>query len=165
MDKYRKEAEVGGGELPSVPDGTHDAIIQEVTEPREIPDIFSPGKTKINFVVKWKLTSNLPEGTVLWQHVTLPGAYLNDGYLSEKSKLYDLMEGLGFDLSGRFRVDPPSWHGMEARVMVKNFPNVDGEPRPRITAVKPKRQQRRQPLGSSPSRGRARAADAEAPWD
>ena len=165
-DQYTKQAEVSsGGEFPEVADDLYDAIIQDVTEPREGADAFNPGKVKIDFIVKWELTGdNAPPETVLWQYVTLPEAYLNDGYLSEKSNLYKVMDALGFDMTGRFTVDPPAWQGLEARVMVENKPNQQGELRPRITGVKPKRQAKapRQP-GAAGARPARRQADAE--WD
>ena len=165
-DQYIKEAEVGGGgEFPEVADDLYDAIIQDVTEPREGPNTYKPGETKLDFIVKWELLgADVPEGAVIWQNITLPQEYLNSGFLSEKSRLYQAMDALGFDMKGRFTVDPPSWQGLEARVMVENKPNQQGELRPRITGVKPKRQAKapRQPVaaGARPAR---RQADAE--WD
>lgn len=170
-DQYTKQAEVGGGgEFPEVSDDLYDAIIQDVTEPRTGPDPFNLGKEKIDFIVKWELTSgDVAEGTTLWQYVTLPEAYLSDGYLNEKSNLYKLMEALGFDLGGRFKVDPPSWQGLTARVMVENKPDKQGELRPRITGVKAARTKKapaREPVaaGARPAARKRPTDDAEA-WD
>ena len=161
-DSYTKDAEksTGGGDFPDVPDDLYDAMVQDVTDPRTGPDLFNPGKEKTDFIVKWELTSGgVPDGTTLWQYVTLPEQYLENGYLSDKSNLYKVMDALGFDLEGRFTVNPPEWQGMPARVMVENKPNKDGELRPKITAVKPARktkiaaQEKRQPVGASAGRG------------
>ena len=161
-DSYTKDAEksTGGGDFPEAPDDLYDAMVQDVTEPRTGPDLFNPGKEKTDFIVKWELTSGgVPDGTTLWQYVTLPEQYLENGYLSDKSNLYKVMDALGFDLEGRFTVNPPEWQGMPARVMVENKPNKDGELRPKITAVKPARktkiaaQEKRQPVGASAGRG------------
>lgn len=139
---YTREAEVGGnGEWPEVPDDLYDARISEISEPRTGPDQFNPGKERTDFYITWELLSGDAEGVFLRQYVTLPEGFIRDGYLSEKSNLYRIMSALGFDMEGRFTVDPPSWVGKRARVMVENRPNKDGDLRPRITDVKPSRRQ------------------------
>lgn len=136
---YIKDAEVSKGfEMPTVPDDLYDAQIQEVSDPpTENP--YKPGE--MEFFISWELLSDaVPEGTTLRQYVSIPPQYVQNGYLNEKSNLHKLMEALGFDMSGRFRVDPTSWQGERARVMVENKPNKDGtELRPKITKVKPAR--------------------------
>lgn len=175
-DSYTRDAEIGsgGGDFPVVEDGLFEAIIQDITEPRDGTDY--NGDPCKKFVIKWEITSeDVAPDTVLWQYVTLPPKYLQEGVLSEKSNLYKVMTALGFDLAGRFRVDPPSWQGMEARVLVENFPVLDdmGKPKvgedgkkltkPRITAVKAPRKSpvkasptpKREPVGAAAKRGGA----------
>lgn len=142
-DQYTNDkAEVGGqGEWPAVPDDLYDAIVKDVSEPEEQADIFNPGKTRTQFYLTWELAGgDVPEGTTLRQYLSLPESYLSDGYVNEKSNLYKTMEALGYDMGGKFKVDPPSWQGERARVMVENKVGANGgDPRPRITAVKPAR--------------------------
>lgn len=151
---YTKEAEVGGsGEWPEVADDLYDARVMDVSDPKTGPDTFNPGKEKTDFYITWELLSGEAEGVTLRQYITLPEGFLGDGYLSEKSNLFKVMDALGFDLNGRFTVDPPTWIDMRARVMVENKPNKDGELRPRITSVKPARRtaaakQKREPVGA-----------------
>lgn len=141
--RFTREAERGTGFTPAdVPDDLYEARIIEVGEPQDVQDIFAkePGKMKTQFYIQWEIKSDdLEEGTSLRQYMTLPDAYLNSGYLNEKSNLFHLMDALGFDMAARFKVDPPSWVGKRARVMVENKPNKEGEFRPRITDVKPLR--------------------------
>lgn len=124
-DGYTRDAEIGsGGDFPVVEDGLFEAQIQDITEPRDGTDF--NGQPCKKFVIKWEIVSeDVAPDTVLWQYVTLPPKYLEEGVLSEKSNLHKVMTALGFDLSGRFRVNPPSWQGMEARVLVENFPVTD----------------------------------------
>jgi len=137
-----------GGDYPEVPDDLYDAMVQDVSDPETRPDPFNEGKEKTDFFVTWEITSgDVKPGTTLRQYVTLPEQFMAEGFLNEKSNLYKLMEALGFDLTGKFKVAPPTWQGMEARVMVENRANKMGESRPRITAVKPARKAK--PAGSA----------------
>ena len=147
-EQYTKTAEAtSGGDWPEIPDDLYEATIIDVSEPETGADKFNPGKMRTQFHVVWELDSaDLPEGTTRWQYVALPEKYLEDGFLSEKSNLYQLMDALGFDLSGQFEVDPPSWIGMKARVMVENKIGDDGKPgAPRITDVKAPRAKKAAP--------------------
>ena len=162
-DNYAKDAEQGtGGEWPEISDDLYPAMIQDISEPATKADPFNAGKEKTDFYITWELYGDVPDGTTLRQWITIPEGYINDGYLSDKSNLFKLMEALGFDLSGKFRVDPPSWQGMEARVLVENKPNKDGDLRPRITDVKAPRRKaadkpaaKREPVGAAAKRGGA----------
>lgn len=161
-DNYTKDAEQGQGEWVDISDDLYAAMIKDIGEPETKPDTFNPGKERTQFHITWELSGDVPEGTTLRQWVTIPEGYINDGYLSEKSNLFKVMEALGFDLSGRFRVDPPSWQGLEARVLVENKPNKDGDLRPRITDVKAPRRKaadkpapKREPVGAAAKRGGA----------
>lgn len=157
--RFTREAERGTGFTPAdVPDDLYEARIIEIGEPTDVPDIFAkePGKMKTQFFIQWEIDSaDLEEGTSLRQYMTLPDAYLSSGFLNEKSNLFHLMEALGFDMTARFQVDPPSWVGKRARVMVENKPNKDGELRPRITDVKPLRKK----AGAVPSARSTRTDD------
>lgn len=158
-ENYEKTATVSaGGEIPNVPDDLYEAMVQDVSEPITRPDPFNAGKDKTDFYITWELTSgDVAAGTTLRQYVGLPEQYANEGYLSEKSNLYKVMEALGFDLNGKFRVAPSTWQGMEARVMVENRQTQNGETRPRITAVKPARKQK----AAAPAAKKKAATD----WD
>ena len=166
-DTYTKTAEVStGGDYPVIDDDLYSAMVQDVSEPTEEPNKFkakdSDPDMVTRFYISWELTSgDAPDGTTLRQYVTLPEAYLSDGYLNEKSNLHKVMTALGFDLSGRFKVDPPSWQGMEARVMVECPRDADGTQTgwPRITGVKPKRAAapaaaKREPVKAGAGRGK-----------
>lgn len=163
---YSKEAEVStGGDYPIIDDDLYDAVVQDVSEPAEEPNKFKAKDTDpdmvTRFYVSWELTSgDAPEGTTLRQYITLPPVYLEDGYLNEKSNLYKVMTALSIDMSGRFRVDPPSWQGAEARIMVECPRDADGLQTgwPRITGVKPKRA-KREPVGTGSRKRAAAAAD------
>lgn len=161
-DQYTKDAEVGtGGDIPLVPEDLYDAMVQDVTEPREST---YEGKAQQRFIVKWEITSgDVPEGTTLWQYITLPDGYLQDGILGEKSNLYKTMKALGIDMEGRFRVDPPSWQGMEARIMVETRVTAEGKERSVISSVKakPQRQQKRETVAAGATKDRSKADDWE----
>ena len=95
-DSYTRDAEIGsgGGDFPVVEDGLFEAIIQDITEPRDGTDY--NGDPCKKFVIKWEITSeDVAPDTVLWQYVTLPPKYLQEGVLSEKSNLYKVMTALG----------------------------------------------------------------------
>ena len=163
-DNYTKDAEKGtGGEWPEVPDDLYDAQVQDVSEPETGPDRFNPGKERTQFYVTFELLGDdLPENTTLRYYVTIPEGYINDGYLSDKSRLWKVMDAMGYDLGGRFRVDPREWQGERVRVMVENKPNEQGEMRPRITDVKAPRRKaadkpaaKREPVGAAAKRGGA----------
>jgi hypothetical protein len=135
---YAKTAEVGTSEWPMIPDDVYDAVIADVGEPETRPDHFNPDQEKTDFWLRWEFTSDeLPEGTWLRQYVALPQGFTSNGKLHKKSNLYSVMQTLGFDMEGKFEVDPPSWQGMTARVIVKNKENQDGEMRPKITGLMP----------------------------
>lgn len=153
-----RDAEVGGGgDIPNIPDDIYDAIIKDVSEPTT--SVYD-GKEREQFYITWELTSGDVVGESVRQYITLPEVYLNEGYLSEKSNLYKVMEALGFDLTGRFRVDPPSWQGMEARVDLEQERDRNGDPLrwPKVTKVKPKRQAKKQPVAAGAG-ARRRASD------
>lgn len=136
---FIKDAEKGTGFTPlDIPDDLYDAEIIEIGEPKDVPNPFKEGEMQIQFHIQWQLLGDdLPEDASLRQFVNIPDAYIHSGFLNEKSNLFKLMGALGFDMTGRFRVDPPSWVGRRARVMVENKENKEGELRPRISDVKP----------------------------
>lgn len=142
---WSREAEKGtGGEIPELDDDIYNAMIKDVSEPQTRPDPYNQGKDKTDFYITIEVEKADGEYVDMRYYVALPEAYINDGYLNEKSKLYKLMETLGYDLTGRFRVNPPEWIGQECRVLVENKPNKDGEMRPRITDLKPSRSRARE---------------------
>lgn len=136
---YSKEAEVGtGGDAPIVPDDLYDARVCFVSEPETKTDIFKDdGSTKTQFYIDYELLSDeVPESTTVRQYISLPPQYLENGVLGEKSTLYAVMEALGFDMDGRFKVEPHKWIDMRCRVMTEQ---KDGK-FAKVTAVKPARQ-------------------------
>ena len=152
-DSYSKtDLPVGtGGDWPDVPDDLYDAVVQDVSEPEERDDPFNPGKTQTQFYVSWELVSDdLPEGTVMRQYINIPAGVLSGAAINEKSHLYETMVGLGLIEADKPVVfHPPSWQGLEARVMVENKERKDGSgSRPRITGVKPKRSALKKRLGA-----------------
>lgn len=155
-DNYAKEAEKGtGGEWPEVPDDLYDAMVQDVSDPETGPDQFNAGKERTQFYITFELVSDeLPENTTLRYYVTIPEGYINDGYLSDKSRLYKVMDALGFDMGGRFTVDPRQWQGERVRVMVENKVSQNsttGEARPRITDVKAPRRKGERSAAAAPA--------------
>lgn len=140
--------------IPDIPDDLYDAEVLAVGEPTESPDNFNPGKTRTTFWLDWGiqvggLMSEAPgnfRDETIRQWITLPEAFLTDGFLSDKSRLFEVMEALGFDMEGTIHVDPREWVGLRARIMVENRPTQStGEMRPRVTAVKPARRQAQSP--------------------
>lgn len=146
-DNNAKEVEVGNGaEWPDVPDDLYEAVVQDVSEPETGPDRYNPGKERTTFYVNFELTSGeVPEGTILRYYIPITEGFSKYGLVSEKSKLYGVLEAFGYDLGGRLMVDPRDWQGRECRVMVENKENAEGEMRPRITQVKAVRQRRPAP--------------------
>lgn len=158
--KWEREAEVStGGDFPEIPDDLYDAMVKDVSIPETKADPFNEGKLRTDFFVTWELTSgDVPAGTTIRQYISLPDGYANDGYLSEKSKLFEVMQGLGFDMKGKFRVKPSTWQGMEARVMVESK-SKDGTPgRPRVTKVSQARK-KQQPQAAASRRNRPEWSD------
>lgn len=153
---YNKDAEVGqGGDAPEIPDDLYDARVSDVSEPETKPDSFNEGKNKTQFYVIWELLSDeLPESTTVRQYISLPPGYLENGVVGEKSTLYAVMTALGFDMAGRFRVEPEKWIDMRARVLTEQ---KDGK-FARVTEVKPSRQaaKKQQPVAAG-TRGALRS--------
>jgi len=144
-DDYYRDAEKGtGGSAPYVDPDVYDAMIKDVIEPRMHKNF--NGDDEPQFTVHWEITSgNVPEGTVIWQYISLPAKYLSEGILSEKSNLYKTMAALGFDVDGVFAVRPDEWNGMEARIMVEDKETQSGEKASKITKILPKRQRKSAP--------------------
>jgi hypothetical protein len=168
-DTYTKTAEVStGGDYPEVEDDLYDAVVQDISEPTEEPNKFKQKDGDPDFVtrfyISWELTSGDTPATIR-QYITLPPAYLSSGALNEKSTLHKVMTALGYDLSGRFKVNPPEWQGQEARVMVESPRDADGVQTgwPRITGVKPKRQKAAVAAGKPAAKKPTRGAAAE--WE
>jgi hypothetical protein len=150
--------------IPDIPDDLYDAEVFAVGEPTESPDTFNPGKTRTTFWLDWAIESgDLPADTRIRQWIALPEAFLTDGFLSDKSRLFEVMEALGFDMEGTIHVDPREWVGLRARIMVENRPTQStGELRPRVTAVKPARRQA-QPPQRQTTRAVTRGTHPDAP--
>lgn len=130
-----------GGDFPEIDDGVYAAMIADVGEPEEREGQFGH---QVQFKMKWELEDFAkPNGDAiwLWQWVTLPEGYLEKGNLGKKSNLYALMKALGFDVDApNVDINPPSWQGMSARIMVVNK-GTRSDPaavRPRIDDVLPK---------------------------
>lgn len=121
-----------GDERQHVPDGTYHATVIRVGEPYDKLNSVS-GEMQTKFVAEFSLFHRRLKGekASLPTFITLPPKYLDGGFLSEKSNLYKVMKALGFDLSGRFKVDPPSWaeDGLTCDVVVENQEkkNDDGQ--------------------------------------
>lgn len=153
---YTREAEVGqGGDAPEIPDDLYDARVCDVSEPETKPDIYKDdGSMKTQFYIKWELLSDeLPADTTVRQYVALPPQYLENGVLGEKSTLYKVMDALGYDMAGRFKVEPDKWIDHRARVYTSQEPGKFAK----VTDVKPARQQRgggsREPVGAGGPKG------------
>lgn len=172
-DQYTKTAEVStGGEWPELDDDLYDMIVQDVSEPTVEPNKFKAKDddpdTVTRFFITWELTSgNAPEGTTLRQYISLPQAYLEDGYLNERSKLFEVMTALGFDMSGRFKVAPDEWQGIEARGMVECPRDKEGVQTgwPKITSVKPARAKKASKPEPVAAGARSTRAKRDEEWD
>ena len=108
-----------------------------MSEPETRPNPFADdGSEHTQFFITWELLSDeLDADTTVRQYVTIPPSYLGRGVLDDRSNLHKVMTGLGFDLSARFRVDPPSWIDMHARVLTEQKEGKFA----RVTDVKPSR--------------------------
>lgn len=150
-NQYSKEAETGtGGDVPDIPDDLWDARVADVSEPITAPDPFKEGEEKTQFYVVWELLSDeLPKDTTVRQYISLPPMYLDQGILGEKSNLWKVMNALGFDMAGRFKVEPEKWVDMRARVMTDQ---PDKSKFAKVTDVKPARAQR-QAVGAGARNG------------
>lgn len=145
---YTREAEVGtGGDAPEIPDDLYDARVADVSEPETKPDPFKDdGSTKTQFFIQWELLSDeVPADTTVRQYIALPPGYLENGVLGEKSKLYQVMEALGFDMTGRFKVEPNKWIDKRARVYTSQEPGKFAK----VTDVKPARQRQTATAGAA----------------
>jgi|GEM_PF-4599012 len=154
---FSKEAERGSGyEAPELEDDIYFAEIIEVGEPFDQAKFDDPNVMQTRFWIDWSIEGDdVPDDATLRHYMTLPTAYLNSGYLNEKSNLFILMQNLGYDMSGRFRVNPPEWVGKRARLVVKNKPGKEGDLRPRIESVMPLKKASSAPKAAA---GRSRAA-------
>lgn len=146
-DDNAKEAEVGsgGGEFPELEDDLYEAQVADISEPtvETIPEQYRKkgGPTeRTRFYVSVDLYGdNVPDDCPpLRIYLTVPDGFRNNGVLNEKSKLYEMMTALGYDLSGRFKVDPREWQGQKVRVLVECPRDKDGVQTgwPKITEVK-----------------------------
>jgi hypothetical protein len=151
---FTKDAERGTGyEPPALEDDIYFAEIIEVGEPFDQAKFDDPNVMQTRFFVQWAIEGDdVPEDAQLRQYMTLPDAYLNSGYLNEKSNLFILMQNLGYDMAGRFRVNPPEWVGKRARLVVKNKPGKEGDMRPRIESVMPLKKASSAPKAAARSR-------------
>lgn len=116
-----------GAGAPDIPDDVYDARILDVSELTTGPDMFNEGQDKTQFYVNLELLSDdLDEGTTLRYYITL-SEQMRQGYIHEKSKLYALLNALGYDMDGEL---PPisalrnDLIDQRLRVTVKN--PVDG---------------------------------------
>ena len=137
-ENFTREAETGtGADAPQIPDDLYEARVADVSKPETRPNPFAEdGAEHTQFYVTWELLSDdLPPDTTVRQYVTIPASYMEHGVLDDRSNIYKIMTGLGFDLSGRFRVDPPKWIDLQARVMTEQKEGKFA----RVTDVKPSR--------------------------
>ena len=125
-DAFEKTATVGEGgddfpERPHVPDGTYHAVVTRLGEPYDKPNPQS-GEMQTKFAIDFTLTGKKLRGqeAVLASFVTFPPAFLNTGVLSPKSRIYEIMKALGYDLEGSFDVKPTEWEGYTLDVLVEN---------------------------------------------
>lgn len=139
--KWRGYAKKGttstGPEFPPIDDNLYDAIIKDVSDPESAADPFKKGETKVQFYLTWEFLNQDDEVVTLRQYITIPPTWIDGDELNEKSNLSLTMAALGFEVEGEVEVDPESWQGLVARIMVENKENQKGETKPRITAVKP----------------------------
>lgn len=168
---FAKEATVtssdfGDEERAHVPDGTYHARVERVGEPYDKANPTS-GEMQTKFPLDLRLSGRRLKGetVTLPSFITLPPKFLDGGFLSEKSNLYKLMKSLGFDMTGKFVVDPPSWVDDElfCDVVVENNDQdvswvtkfmvcscEEGEEQPA------KRQPAREPVAAGAGRSRSR---------
>lgn len=146
-DENAKEAEAGagGGDFPELEDDMYDAQVGDISEPtvETIPVEYQKkgGPTeRTRFYVQVELDGeNVPEDCPpLRAYMSIPDGFIKSGTLNEKSTLYKWMVALGYDMTGRFRVDPREWQGERVRVIVECPRDKDGVQTgwPRITDVK-----------------------------
>lgn len=158
---FVREAEVGTGFIPpDIADDLYDAVVEAVGEPHDQPNPFNPDKPRTVFTVDWRVTGSDYDGVQLRQWIRIPESFMEFGLLDERSTLYTVLEALGYDLSGRFIVNPPEWVGRAARIMVENRANSRGETRPQVTKVMPPRQTAQ---GAAAQQAPAQSAPTQAP--
>ena len=153
-----------GVDYPEIEDDMYEAVVADVSEWVEEPNIFKKKPSDPDFntrcFISWELTSgDLPDNCPpLRQYINKP----QKGFINEKSGLYQVLVGLGIPLEGKIVIDPQSWQGAEARVMVETPRDKDGIATgwPRIKGVKPKRA-KREPVGAGSRKRGAAAVDEE----
>ena len=125
----KQSGEFGDDERPVIREGTYHALCVRVGEPYDKANPQS-GEMQTKFCAEFELTKpgrSEPVAT-LPTFITLPPKYLDEGFLSEKSNLYKVMKAMGYDMEGKFRVNPPEWaaEGYGCDVVVENSePNGD----------------------------------------
>ena len=129
---YAKKATTAetGGDFPDIDDGLYNAIIQDVSDMIEDEGNgrFGPS-TK--FYVTWEFENQDGETVSRRQYIKVADGFLDHHNIHPKSALHKFMSGLGFDMTPpEVEVDPPSWQGMEAKILIENkAPEGGGEVR------------------------------------
>ena len=128
---YTKEAETAtGGEKPIVDDDVYEARVVDVADWWEELNAYKKKDTDPDIRTRSFATFELLEGdasgTTLRYYFDIPVGYIKDGVLDGRAKLYKLMDALGYDMAGRYKVAPLEWIDRRCRVVVEN--DKDAEP-------------------------------------
>lgn len=174
---FTKPAQVGSNDFGDderlvVRDGKYHARCIRIGEPYDKANPQS-GEMQTKFCAEWELT-NPRNGKVLGalpSFITLPPKFLDEGFLSEKANLYKVMKALGYDMTGRFNVNPPEWaeKSLALDVVVENSDGRDNDGNPTQTSwitkflpcscedddEEPAPKPKREPVGAGAGKGRA----------
>ena len=167
-DSYvRDDVQQGGGEgWETVPEDVYDAVCIEVGEPYERDTQFG---TKMKFVVRWRISGGDLDGDVeIPQFVTLSDKLISDGFISEKSWIWKIMQALGYDMTQAIRFDPRDWVGKRCRITIKNQVDKDGVETSWVDSLMQAR--RREPVAAGAARkpvaaGARRPQPRPDPWE
>ena len=163
----------GTGDFQDCPDDTYMAMVRDVSEPFVSVDP-TTGNERTQITIEWELMprpdqveNGAPEsGYTRKQWVTLTDNFLDHGYVDKKSKLFTVLEALGYDMTGTLAFDSDEWQGRKAKVTIKHnakgYPNITDLLRatPAKAAAAPTK---RAPVGvgASVPRGRAVTGNEE----
>jgi len=150
----------GTGDFQDVPDDIYMAMVKDVSDPFVSVDP-TTGNERTQVTIEWELMprpdqieAGCPEAGYTRKYwVTLTDNFLDKGFVDKKSKLYGVLEALGYDMTGELNFDSDEWQGKKAKVVIKhnkkNYPDITDLMKVAAPKAAPAPAQRRAPVGAT----------------
>ena len=155
----------GQGDFIDCPDDTYRAQIINISDTfKDKNPETGAEQTKVTIEFELLPTADqieygAPQGYTRMVWLTLTDNFLNRGHIDRKSKLYTILEAMGYDMSGPLDFDSEDWLGRELRVVIKHsekgYPRIDDFMQARKPVGKVTPAAKREPVGAAAKRGGA----------